>query len=131
MVFRPQKPRLYIVCRFEGYDNERILSLSRIQKAQVTQDNFVYPKNFDLAQYDGEGRFAFGEGHKVSLSFCIKKLVGQHLKESPLSDDQKLDDRDDHFLIQATVTDSMLLHSWLRGLGEDIWSVNIEPIKKN
>lgn len=123
-----QEPRLYIVCRFEGYDNERILSLARIKKATVLTESFTYPKDFKLSDYDGEGRFAFGEGKQVSLSFHIDKLVGRHLTESPLSEDQTLVEKEDALAITATVTDSMLLYSWLRGLGDDVWDVHLLPV---
>lgn len=121
-----QEPRLYVVCRFEGYDNERILSLSRIKKAKVTGEGFVYPKHFDLEKYDGEGRFSFGEGKQVRLSFQIEKMAGRYLTESPLSLDQQVEETDTHLRITATVTDSMLLHAWLRGLGEAVSKVVIK-----
>lgn len=120
-----QEPRLYIVCRFEGYDNERILSLARLQKAEVLTESFVYPKGFKLSDYDGEGRFAFGEGKQVALSFRIDKLVGRHLTESPLALDQQLVEEENCLAITATVTDSLLLHSWLRGLGKSVWDVHL------
>lgn len=123
-----QEPRLYIVCRFEGYDNERILSLARIRKAAVLSERFRYPKDFNLSQYNGEGRFAFGEGKQVRLALRIDKLVGRHLMESPLSLDQALVEEADSLAITATVVDSMLLHTWLRGLGDDVWDVQITPL---
>ena len=44
------------------------LALHRIRKAQVSTLSFERPKEFDLAQYDGDGRFGFGYGEKVHLS---------------------------------------------------------------
>ena len=38
-----QGPCLYLVCRFEGYDNERSLALHRIHKAQTTTQEFTRP----------------------------------------------------------------------------------------
>lgn len=122
-----QEPRLYLVCRFDGYDNERILSLSRIEKASVLDERFVYPKAFDLTRYDNEGRFAFGIGRQVRLSFNIDAMVGRHLTESPLSLDQQVTEHDTYLSITATVTDSMLLHTWLRGLGEAVRDVTLTP----
>lgn len=122
-----QEPRLYLVCRFDKYDNERILSLVRIEKACVLDEHFSYPQEFDLARYDGEGRFAFGMGQKVRLVFRIDKQIGRHLTESPLSLDQQVIEDDEYLAITATVTDSMLLHTWLRGLGEAVRDVSIAP----
>ncbi len=122
-----QEPRLYVVCRFEGYDNERILSLARIAKATDTGHPFQYPKDFDLARYDGEGRFAFGEGKRVQLQLTIDKTIGRHLTESPLAHDQVVEETDEHLIIRATVIDSQLLHAWLRGLGDAVCEVQFQP----
>ncbi len=118
-----QGPRLYLVCRFEGYDNERIIALARVHTAQMIDEAFVYPPGFDLGRYDGEGRFAFGSGQKVRLRFRINKLVGLHLTESLLSSDQTVAEHDDSFAICATVIESKLLDAWLRGFGTDIWDI--------
>ncbi len=123
-----QEPRLYLVCRFEGYDNERILALTRIERAEVLDVGFRYPSDFDLARYDGEGRFAFGEGKQVRIAFRIDKAAGWHLTESPLSADQEVEIGEDSLCIRATVTDSHLLHAWLRGLGPALLDLEIVPI---
>jgi hypothetical protein len=46
-----QGVRLYLVCRFEGYDNERILALPRLVQAQASNEAFPWPKGFDLKRY--------------------------------------------------------------------------------
>lgn len=124
-----QEPRLYLVCRFEGYDNERILALTRIKHAEMLDEHFTYPESFSLTNYDAEGRFAFGQGRKVRIEFRIAKSTGWHLLESPLSTDQKADIEDDALLISATVTDSNLLHAWLRGFGDELWDLEILDVE--
>jgi hypothetical protein len=42
--------------------------MHHICKAQASTFSFERPKEFDLAQYDGDGRFGFGYGEKVHLS---------------------------------------------------------------
>jgi len=123
-----QGNRLYMVCRFDGYDNQRILALPRIEQASMTTERFAYPDDFDLARYDGEGRFAFGEGKAVRLHFMIDKTIGLHLTESPLSADQRVIEHPEAYEIHATVVESVLLHQWLRGWGEAVWDVRIEDI---
>ncbi|MBP7544944.1 MAG: WYL domain-containing protein, partial [Acidovorax sp.] len=54
-----QGPRLYLVCRYEGFDNERSLALHRIRKAQASTLGFERPTNFDFQRYDDDGRFGF------------------------------------------------------------------------
>ncbi len=124
-----QGPRLYLVCRFKGYDDDRNLALHRIRSAAVSTLGFTRPKGFNLAQYDADGKFGFGEGKRIRLSFSIDARAGAHLRESPLSTDQMLKEtRKGHLRVTATVVDSLLLEQWLQGFGEDAWSVRRERI---
>lgn len=120
-----QGPRLYLVCRFEGFDNERSLALHRIRKAEASTLTFERPTEFDLQKYDDDGRFGFGEGLRVRLRFRIEKEAGVHLLETPLSKDQQVQDQGDGWLeITATVVDSAMLDWWLRGFGEAVADVS-------
>ena len=82
-----QGQRMYLVCRFDGYDNERCLALHRILSAKASSFTFEPPPEFDLKQFDDDGRFGYGDGKKVKLSFRIEMEAGFHLLESPLSED--------------------------------------------
>ena len=94
-----QGPILYLVCRFEGYDNERNLALHRIQQATVLPFNFKRPTGFDLANYDDDGRFHLGNGARIRVCFDLKKSV------------------------RATVVDATLFWNWLKGLDGEL----VEP----
>ena len=125
-----QGPRLYLVCRFDGFNNERSLALHRIRKAEASTLTFERPDEFDLQKYDDDGRFGFGEGHRVQLRFRITKDAGLHLTESPLSTDQQYVEAQDGWLeIVATVVDSAMLDWWLRGFGKAV--TNIQKISLN
>lgn len=52
-----QGHRMYLVCRFDGYDNERSIAVHRVSKATVSSFGFERPKEFKLSQYDADGRF--------------------------------------------------------------------------
>ena len=118
-----QGPRLYLVCRFKDYDNERTLALHRIQAAQASTLPFKRPKDFDLKRFDDEGRFGFGDGKKIRLTFRITKAEGAHLLESPLSTDQQVKEFDEDYEISATVIDSAMLEWWLRAFGDAVSKV--------
>lgn len=119
-----QGPRLYLVCRYEGFDNERSLALHRIRKAEASTLAFERPADFDLQKYDDDGRFGFGDGRRVRLTFHITHDAGLHLRESPLSKDQQVRDLGDGWMeITATVVDSAMLEWWLRGFGEAVRDV--------
>jgi len=75
-----QGPRLYLVCRFKSYDNERSLALHRMDAAEVVKGRaFERPHGFDLKKYDDDGRFGFGNGKLVRLKFRIAKKRGLHI----------------------------------------------------
>ncbi|PXW93902.1 putative DNA-binding transcriptional regulator YafY [Sphaerotilus hippei] len=115
-----QGPRLYLVVRFEGYDNERSLALHRIVRAEVGPSRFDPPPGFDLQRYDEDGRFGFGEGEKIRLKFRIEKAAGQHLLETPLSEDQTCVEGKTHLTFTATVVRSEQLRWWIRSFGNAI-----------
>lgn len=122
-----QGPRLYLVCRYKGYENERMLALNRMRAARPTTLTFKRPKNFDLKRFDEDGRFGFGEGKRIRLTFRIDKHEGLVLLESPLSPDQQVKEIGDHYEITATVVDSDMLDRWLRGFGESVWKIRKKP----
>ena len=117
-----QGVHLYLVCRFEGYDNERSLALHRFISAEAGTMTFKRPKEFDLSKYDDDGRFGFGDGQRIQLSFCIAKQAGYHLLEAKLSADQVVEQLEDHYRITATVVDSAVLDRWLLGFGGDVFN---------
>lgn len=119
-----QGPRLYLVCRYRGYDNERSLALHRILHAeQASTIAFDRPRDFDLKKYDDDGRFRFGEGRRIRLRFRIDRATGHHLWETPLSRDQTITEQADRLVVTATVVDSTMLDQWLRGFGTAVDTV--------
>ena len=124
-----QGPRLYLVCRYEGFDNERSLALHRIRKAEASTLRFERPAGFDLQKYDDDGRFGFGEGQRVRLSFEIAEEAGAHLQETPLARDQQVTELPNGWLhVSATVVDSAMLQWWLRGFGEALRNVSRQVV---
>ncbi len=122
-----QGPRLYLVCRYREYKNERSLALHRIILAEASSFTFERPKDFDLQKYDDDGRFGFGEGKRIQLTFRIDKNAGLHLLESPLSNDQLVTEIGEQFEISATVVDTAQLEWWLRGFANQVSDVRKKP----
>ena len=123
-----QGVHLYLVCRFEGYDNERSMALHRFVTAEAGTMTFKRPKEFDLSTYDNDGRFGFGDGQRIQLRFCINKEAGYHLLEARLSADQVVEEMNDCYRIEATVVDSAMLDRWLRGFGGDVVRVEKKSV---
>ncbi|MGX3022039.1 helix-turn-helix transcriptional regulator [Ursidibacter sp. B-7004-1] len=115
----------YLIVRYEGYENNRLLALHRIQKAECSTMTFNRPKDFNLTDYLDSGYLGFGTtGNKVRLTFSISQSAGFHLTETPLSKDQKiLEQSEEHYRIQATVAENDMLDWWIRRFGEDIWDI--------
>ncbi|WP_050554382.1 MULTISPECIES: helix-turn-helix transcriptional regulator [Vibrio] len=126
-----QGVRLYLVCRFEGFDNERSLAVHRIHDAKVSSFSFKRPADFSLEKYDSDGRFGFGEGERCWLQFEICKQAGYHLLETPLSEDQIVLELENSYRISATVIDSLLLDKWLRSFGSDVCNIHKNKGNKN
>ncbi|NLS14859.1 WYL domain-containing protein [Vibrio sp. SM6] len=123
-----QGQRLYLVCRFDGYDNERSIAIHRITKAHASTFNFERPKDFKLSQYDADGRFGFGEGQKCQLEFSITKRAGFHLTETALSTDQTITVKEDCYRVTATVTQSKQLERWLNGFEDQVWDIKFKEL---
>ncbi len=118
-----QGPRLYLVCRFEGFGDNRILAIHRIRNAEVSTRTFERPKDFDLDKYADDGQFGFGEGKLIRLTFKIGKSAGLHLLETRLSTNQTSRQLRDHYEISATIVDSLILDQWLRSFGDELTSI--------
>ena len=125
-----QGPCMYLVCRSEGYDNERCLALHRIISAHASTLTFDRPKEFNLKKFDEDGRFGYGDGNKIRLSFRIEKDAGLHVVECPLSSDQKVVELNDAYEIVATVVDSDMLDWWLRGFGDSVTDITKSMVQK-
>jgi predicted DNA-binding transcriptional regulator YafY len=120
-----QGPRLYLVCRYKNYTNERSLALHRIQRAQAQHNTFIRPAEFDLEKYDNDGRFRFGEGEMIKLTFVVTRDTGAHLSETPVSHDQDIRVCENGDLeVKATVADSVFLWRWLYGLKASVTGIH-------
>ena len=126
-----QGPRMYLVCRYDGFDDERCLALHRLISAQASTMTFERPKDFDLKQFDDDGRFGYGDGTKIKLIFRIEKEAGLHVVECPLSVDQEVVELDDVYEITATVVDSAMLDWWLRGFGDAVSVITRDSVESN
>lgn len=122
-----QGQRLYLVCRYKDHDNERSLALHRIHAAAASTLTFTRPKGFTLEKYDDDGRFGFGDGKRLVVSFRTDEKQAAYFIESPLSTDQVATPSDGHYEIRATVVDTTVLRQWIRGHSNHLWDVTYTP----
>lgn len=64
----------------------------------------------------------------VLVTFQIRKGIGQHLLESPLSANEQVVERDDDYEISAKVVDSARLEWWFRGFGSALKVLSKKPL---
>lgn len=122
-----QDVALYLVCRFKGHEDNRILALHRMQAATATSFACVRPQ-FSLEEYCESGAFGFGSNQKIELQFDIEKKAGVHLLEMKLSTDQVVEELEHHYRIKATVVDTSRLEWWLRGFGDSVREIKRREI---
>ena len=124
-----QGPRMYLACRFEGYNDNRSLALHRIKSATASTLPFVRPKDFDLQQLNDDMGFGDGPPKMIRLRFRIDKANGLHILECPLSADQTHQELPDGYVVTATVADTDVLGRWLNGFGDGVSEITRRKMK--
>lgn len=109
----------YLVCTVWNYTDIRHLALHRIESAQRLDDPAMIPAGFDLQAYAASGEFGYPEGKgTLKLKALFDNFTAQQFKETPLSNNQRLAERQDgRVLIEAEVLDTAQLRWWLQGFG--------------
>lgn len=110
-----QEQRLYLVCRFDGYDNVRHLALHRIESAEVLEFSADRPKDFSLDKYIAERHFNFSSGRKIRfvLEF-LNSSTAKNLTETPFNSTQRLERlQDGAWRLTAVMDDTVLLDGWV------------------
>ena len=111
----------YLVASIVPYEDPRQLALHRIRAAELLDETATHPAGFDLQVYARSGAFGFLDEGPIELVLRMQRPAAQHLYETPLSTDQRIDDDGpDHVRIRATVNLTSQLRWWLLGFGEQV-----------
>lgn len=114
-------PVTYVVGTLFKYDDVRLFALHRIRRATVLEEPARRPKGFSLDSYLGGGALQFGGGRRIRLEAIFDATAAEHLRETPLTDDQELTAiESDRVLLRARVTDTPQLRWWLLGFGAQV-----------
>ena len=108
--------RTYLVYQTDAGDFQHI-ALNRLDAAELMQDAFEHPENFDLEDYSAKIRLndARGKTMRLSITSDDPEFV-RILSESPFNQTQKIEDepgKTGSWVITAVVEDSLLLDGWL------------------
>jgi predicted DNA-binding transcriptional regulator YafY len=111
---------IYLVCTFWGYKNLRHIALHRIQSIKILEEHVQYPEDFNLESYIAEGGFQYPQkAGLIELELEFTDKAGNHLLETPLSEDQEISEIEkNHLRVTATVEDTKELRWWLLGFGQ-------------
>ena len=113
---------IYLVCTLWKYNDIKQLALHRMGKVELIKNSKARkPAGFDLDEYiSTEGAFEYTStpGEKISVELKFSADTVQHLRETPLSGDQVIQDKDGFSIVRASVLDSLQLRWWLMGFGE-------------
>jgi predicted DNA-binding transcriptional regulator YafY len=122
----------YLYCRVFDYDDLRTLALHRIQFATMLEETAKAPPGFSIDDEVNSGKFGFGEGKQVRLEAIFYNNAGEHLFETPLSNDQILTELEDGSIkLVATVADTPQLAWWMLGLGDGVEVVKPAALRRS
>ena len=111
----------YLIVTIDDFDDLRQLAMHRVLSAELLEQPAREPKGFNLDAYISEGHFSYSYGSKIKLVLKFDPYTAQHLKETPLSPDQRIRELPDGQIeISAHVDDSDQLRWWLLGFGENV-----------
>jgi predicted DNA-binding transcriptional regulator YafY len=120
----------YLVATLNEHDDPLLLLLHRILDVKPTDTPVTIPGGFNLDEYtNSELSFPIGDDIKLKVFFNKKSDI-ERLRETQLSEDQKITERDGGWLVQATVSDSYQLRWWLRGYGDRVEIVGPKSLRQ-
>lgn len=109
----------YLVATLNQHEEPVLLLLHRMLEVKPTDVPVTVPEGFDLDEYIEELSFPIGDDIKLKAMFSDKHDIAR-IKETPVSEDQKIIEKKDGWQLQATVGNSYQLRWWLRGYGERV-----------
>lgn len=113
---------VYLIGTYGGNSTIYQFAMHRMVSAQVLETLAQRPADFSLDTYIAQGGFGipYTQQH-IQLEAEFLRHVAIHLRESPIADDQVIEDVDeDNVLLHATVADTLELRIWLRSFGDEV-----------
>ncbi|MCK8073488.1 WYL domain-containing protein [Vibrio coralliirubri] len=121
-----QSNTLILVYRQKGDKGATFVDVSHIHKVTLSTFTFAYPQDFDLQHSASE--YSNTPHERYTLEFTITKQAGEHLYQTPLSNDQRISEFDTYLHITVTVSNTPPLVAWLEAHKTHITFVEQQPI---
>lgn len=107
----------YLIATLNEHDDPVLLLLHRILDVNPTDTPATVPEGFDLEEYTRELSFPIGDDIKLKVLFYDQADIDR-IRETPISEDQKIIEKKEGWQLQATIGNSYQLRWWLRGYGD-------------
>ena len=124
---------LYLFTRLFDYPNAMLLALHRIEQVTPLVDRPAEaPPGFDLDEELAKGRLDFGSGERIEIQLKFYAGKGEHLYETPLSEDQRIEETPDQkgeLTVTAAVADTPQLKWWILGFGDGVEVLTPETLR--
>jgi predicted DNA-binding transcriptional regulator YafY len=112
---------LYLIAHQKGPDDAvRHFAVQRFSSVRLKELEPWPTQPFSLDAFMDDGRDQFGEGGPIQFKARISPQLYKILRDSPLSDDMRVVERDGVLTLSATVRDTWALHSWILGHAENV-----------
>lgn len=117
----------YLVCTLRDYKDIRHLALHRLRSVVLLDEPCVPPADFDFSQYVATTASKYHSQGKIRLRVRFSAETADHLRDTPISDDQQISipDASGWVGLTATVENDETLRWWLLGFGSRV--IVIEP----
>jgi len=120
--------RSYLIASYDGYDDLRQLSFSRITGAEELERKAIINNDFSLSNFVNTGEMGvLRDQDKLEIKLWITPVLATILQETPLCSDQVVSPHNDDFFVTATVDNSDELRHWILSMCNHI--TVIEPIE--
>lgn len=120
--------RSYLIASYDGYDDLRQLSFSRITAAEELERKAIINNDFSLNNFVKAGEMGvLREQDKLEIKLWITPVLATILQETPLCSEQVVSPHGDDFFVTATVDNSDELRHWVLSMCNHI--TVMEPIE--
>ncbi len=120
----------YLIATLNKHEDPVLLLLHRMVEVKATDVPVTIPVGFDLDEYiDDEMKFPMGDDIKLKVLFYDSSDI-ERIRETPISEDQKIIEKKDFWQLQSTVGNSYQLRWWLRGYGERVEVIGPKSLRQ-
>lgn len=122
----------YLVCTLRNYKDIRHLALHRLRSVALLDEPCVPPEDFNFNQYVATTASKYHAQGKIRLRARFRAGTAEHLRDTPISDDQQISGPDASGWVEltATVESDESLRWWLLGFGSRVVVVEPEALRR-